>query len=459
MSNRLHALAVLAAALCPLAACRLHSDAAPPGALVWFADERPPLELAFGFDLPRLGDLPSTPPASEASVRGRWFRMKDVDQSTLVERLSAVPYLGGYKPPLSDTINPVHDRARAYEGLNFYTSGHAAEAGLADMEGRIVHRWTYPFANAFPDRAIDPEDDYFRRAHLFANGDILAIFEGRGLIKIDRGSTLLWTSAIAAHHDLDVAADGTIFVLSRERTTVRVLGRARRIVNDFISILDSNGNERRRISIFDALARSRFAPMLRRLPSWTDDVLHTNTIRLIRDPHAPGPAWGRSGNILISLLMLNAIAVVNPDTGAIVQAWTGQFRRQHDPRLLDDGDILFFDNQGLGSQSRVIEFDPVSNEVRWRYGGTAAPGFFSRTCGAVQRLPNGNTLITESDSGRAFEITTAGEIVWEFDSPHRVGRRREYVAALLAMTRVSRDLQFDLDDRLPRVDSGPGSPK
>ena len=36
-----------------------------------------------------------------------------------------------------------------------------------------------------------------------------------------------------------------------------------------------------------------------------------------------------------------------------------------------------------------------------------------RTLGA-QRLPNGNTLITESDAGRVFEVTEGGDIVWEF---------------------------------------------
>jgi hypothetical protein len=37
--------------------------------------------------------------------------------------------------------------------------------------------------------------------------------------------------------------------------------------------------------------------------------------------------------------------------------------------------------------------------------------------GGAQRLPNGNTLITESDKGRAFEVTREGEIVWDFYNP------------------------------------------
>ena len=37
--------------------------------------------------------------------------------------------------------------------------------------------------------------------------------------------------------------------------------------------------------------------------------------------------------------------------------------------------------------------------------------------GYAQRLPNGNTLITESSFGRFFEVTKEGEIVWEYVNP------------------------------------------
>jgi hypothetical protein len=36
----------------------------------------------------------------------------------------------------------------------------------------------------------------------------------------------------------------------------------------------------------------------------------------------------------------------------------------------------------------------------------------------VQRLPNGNTLITEGAFGRIFEVTAAGETVWEYVVPY-----------------------------------------
>ncbi len=41
-------------------------------------------------------------------------------------------------------------------------------------------------------------------------------------------------------------------------------------------------------------------------------------------------------------------------------------------------------------------------------------GFIS----SAQRLPNGNTLITEGADGRIFEVTSEHEIVWEYISPY-----------------------------------------
>ncbi|MCX7013628.1 MAG: hypothetical protein NTW86_13910, partial [Candidatus Sumerlaeota bacterium] len=35
----------------------------------------------------------------------------------------------------------------------------------------------------------------------------------------------------------------------------------------------------------------------------------------------------------------------------------------------------------------------------------------------VQRLPNGNTLIAESDAGRIFEVTPGKELVWDYYNP------------------------------------------
>ena len=71
-----------------------------------------------------------------------------------------------------------------------------------------------------------------------------------------------------------------------------------------------------------------------------------------------------------------------------------------------------------------------------------AAGIEVHTSGA-QRLPNGNTLITESDGGRALEVTPDRRIVWEFFNPHRAGEQGEYIATLFELLRLPPDFPVD----------------
>ena len=114
--------------------------------------------------------------------------------------------------------------------------------------------------------------------------------------------------------------------------------------------------------------------------------------------------------------------------------------------LPGEGNILLFDNggqAGLGKPtpcaptgycnatrgySRVLEINPVTLEVVWSYNDLRNFGgdiellsqtnlLFSHYCSSADRLPNGNTLITEMLHGRIIEVTAEGELVWEFINP------------------------------------------
>ena len=143
------------------------------------------------------------------------------------------------------------------------------------------------------------------------------------------------------------------------------------------------------------------------------------------------------------MFVLNTVAVIDPDRETVVWARTGGWRHQHQPTFLDDGHLLVFDNMGAGqNRSRVQELDLRTGKVVWQYGGTPDADLFSKTLGSCQRLPNGNTLITESENGRALEVTRDHRVVWEFYNPHRAGERGELVAVLFEMLRLPADFPF-----------------
>ena len=142
------------------------------------------------------------------------------------------------------------------------------------------------------------------------------------------------------------------------------------------------------------------------------------------------------------MLELDTIAIIDAKTDRVRWALSGQWLRQHKPTLLANGRILLLDNQGHRGRSKVIEIDPFTQEIVWSYQGDAQNQFSTRTGGSVQRLPNGNTLVTEADSGRAFEMTAQDRMVWMYHNGARAGTRGEFVANLCEVVRLPEDF-FD----------------
>ncbi|MDF1545977.1 MAG: aryl-sulfate sulfotransferase [bacterium] len=53
----------------------------------------------------------------------------------------------------------------------------------------------------------------------------------------------------------------------------------------------------------------------------------------------------------------------------------------------------------------------------WTYSTTPPEDYFATAQSGIQRLPNGNTILTHAPNGEFREVTPAGEIVWQYQSP------------------------------------------
>ena len=166
-------------------------------------------------------------------------------------------------------------------------------------------------------------------------------------------------------------------------------------------------------------------------------------------------------NIIADGRETNIIFIISKETGEIVWkvgpyydespalkalGWIiGQHHAHMIPRgLPGEGNILVYDNGGwagygapnpgsptgiknaLRDYSRVLEFDPVTLEIVWQHTPaeagfmhpTDSNRYYSPFISSAQRLPNGNTLITEGSGGRIFEVTAGHDLVWEYISPY-----------------------------------------
>jgi hypothetical protein len=374
-------------------------------------------------------------------------------------RLVSLPYLGGRAPADrestgSDAARGVvrHLPERAWPGVNLYNSGHGPEAVLVDMTGEVLHRWRYPFEQAFP--SVRPTDDshFFRRVHLFPDGRLLALYQTGGLIFLDRESRPVGRCPGNFYNDLWVdeepAGGGRIWTLAKEAwgSTEIGAGAGEERLDDFLALLRYDGEgsecrEERRISLTRALERSPFARFLAdREPR--GDVLHANTVvelgpevaEIAGLPEAFAP-----GRLLVSLREIDVVAVVDPESGTAVWARRGPWRAQHEPSLLSDGRLLLFDNRGNQGYARLLEVDPATGEATWSHGGEPPASFGSAIAGSCARLPNGNTLATLSVPGRALELDASGRVVWELRTPHRAGPDDGLIAMLFEVQRLPRE--------------------
>ena len=408
---------------------------------------------------PASEEVPAATP-DWGQAQGRWHghgwmevppekeRGLTAEQRAEFAKLRSLGYLSGSSRAPVNTGVVIYDGQRTSDGLNFYTSGHLPSAELMDMAGNRLHEWRMGFADAW---AAQPGDDppgsikgagYWRRAHLFENGDVLAIFEGLGLIKVDRYSNLLWARFGGFHHDMDVTDSGLIYVLTRTPRIIPAIHQTLPVLEDFVVILDGEGNELGRVSVLEAL-RSSDVPGLMDGLGEHGDILHTNTVEVL-DGRLAGriPAFA-SGNVLVCIRELSVIAVLDLELRKVVWGMDGRWGKPHQSTVLDNGNLLIFDNRGNAARSQVIEFDPVTFRAAWIYRGESPDDFYSWECGSNQRLENGNTLITESDRGKAFEVTPDGTIVWKYLNPMRAGDDLEFIATIFELVRLPSEFPLD----------------
>lgn len=317
------------------------------------------------------------------------------------------------------------DAAKSFDGYTLYCSVTGKHATLLDPMGQVVHRWH--------------QHEGIQHAHLLEDGHLLIqtgpfkYADGRenmggnagAMMELDWDSKVVWAYRNPAqHHAYERLPNGNHIVLCwhpvPESYRRQVLGGHPHpkdgdvMWGDVIIEIDRSGREQKRWNSWEHFDfdKDRICP-LESQKEWG----HANSLMT-----TPKGEW------LVSFRGTSQVVTIDAQTGAITWRYGAEHEKlpmalshQHAATWLDNGNILIFDNgchrQRSPAFSRVIEVDPQTREVVWSYQADVLLGFYSFMCSGASRLPNGNTLITESATGRLFEVTPEKETVWEFVSP------------------------------------------
>lgn len=335
------------------------------------------------------------------------------------------------------------DAANVEPGLTFVVGNGRDGFGawLIDQDGTVRHRWQGKYSEIFgkaPQLMWQARDSTiaWHGSHLYPDGSIVFNFQdnsfpyGSGLVKLDKDSNVVWKVDRNTHHDVSVDDEGNLWVPAQHYRPEGIPGLGNLkpwYYEDTILKVSPDGKVLDEISVLEAL---RDWPGLisvtyeedPTLQIRSNDLTHLNNVEPL--PRALAAAFPQfaPGDLLLSLRNMNTVAVLDPRTRKIKWVMHGQFAQQHDPDFLPNGNIMLFDNLGgingdrACGRSRVLELDPKTTQVAWRYDGCGGVPFDSERRGTVEQLSNGNVLIAESLGGRVLEVTHEAQprIVWEY---------------------------------------------
>nr|WP_310617971.1 aryl-sulfate sulfotransferase [Pantoea cypripedii] len=358
-----------------------------------------------------------------------------------------------------------YDPSRAWNGFVLFP-GSDNQTHLIDMTGKEVQRWHY---EGFPSWPVPRDRAGGQPGHLLVQLErqqklAAEANPGNGLVnasvaEVDWNGKVQWhygsqQQPVHQHHEIQRLPNGNTLVLG---AALRQLpGYHYRVIDNSIEEVSPQGKKVWSWSVAEHLDELGFsAAQLAMIRDSNDaDFLHMNTAAPLGPNHwfDQGDQRFAPDNILLNSRNGNVAVIIDRHSGKVV--WRigpdypalkldtplprplDQMIGEHDvhmigPGLPGAGNLLIFDNQGNAgfpptrqgffSASRVIEVNPQTRQIVWEYtgekSGQAISTFYSAYISNAQRLPNGNTLINEGQSGRLFQVTPQGQIVWEYVSP------------------------------------------
>ncbi len=317
-----------------------------------------------------------------------------------------------------------HDPALAQPGYTLFApmSGEGTVC-LIDMAGELAHSWKMPHRPGLYGYLLD-------NGHLFYSGKMMEDFDrfeawlrfkAGAAMEVDWHGRILWEVRHPDHHhDARKLKNGNVLLLCLRPLPAAIAHRVQGglpgteaeggiIYADYLLEMTTSGEVVWEWRSWEHLEPEAYPMTLQdHRAEWT----HGNTVAETAD-----------GNILVSFRNISTVVMIERATGDIIwQLGSPPLAQQHDPRPLPNGNILIFDNgthrrDHPGTFSRVIEVDPRTSAIVWQYSDPSMFEFFSPYISGAQRLANGNTLICEGIHGRLFEVTSGGEVVWEYVSP------------------------------------------
>jgi len=370
-------------------------------------------------------------------------------------------------PTIFPTGVTIHLPELAHDTLVLY-DGRDSCSYLIDSSGNVVRKWNY---KGFPSELIAPKLAGGVKGHIFVQKED-ALFGNQNLLELDWDGRVIWEWGKAAPGGKAAQAwdqarlqNGNTLILTIAPNRLDRFGGIQ--INDqIIHEVTPNGDivwswlasdHLDQLGFDEEIVQFLLLEAMPRRPSFLE-INNMHPLGFNRHFDARDLRFAPD-NIMIDSRCGNVVAIIEKSSGNVVwrlgpdypgarhyakKTFSGKVPRpldaisgQHDAHMIPHdvpggGNVILFDNQGAAglppfyseflSGSRVLEIDPILNDIVWQYDASNSGRdywtFHSCFISSARRLPNGNTLICEGAYGRIFQVTVSGEIVWEYVNPH-----------------------------------------
>jgi hypothetical protein len=292
---------------------------------------------------------------------------------------------------------------------------------LLNLKGLVVHEWRLPYPLAASGYLLP-------NGNLFYNGKLPdasihwsagGLVKGGVVVEVNCKGKIVWEYRHPDHHDACRLQNGNTLILCLEKLPRSLIPQ----IQGGIPGTELDGE-------MYADVIHEVTPSGEIVWSWhaykyldsATDVINSQNHRC-EWTHGNSVRELANGEIILSFQNISTVVIVDRHTNKIIwKLGRDVLAQPHFPHELPNGNILIFDNRDSHQHqtlnySRVIEVDRDTKEVVWEYTDHSPQNFSSLDLSSAQRLPNGNTLITQGSLGRVFEITPDGELVWEYINP------------------------------------------
>jgi hypothetical protein len=378
-----------------------------------------------------------------------------------------------------------HATAQAYPGYTLYSPMDGRTTYLVNMNNQVVHTWSHNRNGGYSAYLLS-DGSVIRPSA--SSGSSLNGGGAAGMVqRVGWNGSLVWeytysSSTYRTHHDIEPMPNGNVLCIAWEVKTssqcvAAGLNHSATLWPDHIIEVQPTGSTGGNIvwqwHVWDHLiqdynsAKSNYGVVAQHpelldinCGSTSGDWMHFNAISYNPD----------LDQIVVSSHNLDEIYVIDHSTttqeaashsggnsgkgGDFLYRWgrASNYDVTNSPQVFDvvhcawwvpsglpgAGHIMAFNNRETMGSSMIVELTPPLNGYNYTltpntaYGPSApswtynASGFFSNHLGGNQRLPNGNTLIAQSTSGKLFEVNTSGQVQWTYTPGGQIPRALRY---------------------------------